>query len=101
MVDVASKRCGRQRVQHIVGVRICSLWKKLHRTAEVCAQHASKSKVNVVSNRCGYQGCRQNLEYGVAGTKTRELCAQHAREDMVILKSKRYGHGERRQQQEM
>ncbi|CAM9296296.1 unnamed protein product [Sphacelaria rigidula] len=47
--------------------------------------------VDVVSKRCGEEGCFKHPSFGVASSRKAEFCAAHARAGMVDVVSKRCG----------
>ena len=48
--------------------------------------------VNVVSMRCGHEGCAKQPSYGVGDGRKAEFCSQHAKVGMVDVVSKQCCH---------
>ena len=47
---------------------------------------------NIVSKRCGHEGCTKHPSFGMPGDRTATRCAAHKLEGMENIKSKRCGH---------
>lgn len=51
--------------------------------AELCAEHAEEGMVNVVSSRCGHDGCSKPPSYTAKTGGKAERCAEHAEGGMA------------------
>lgn len=54
--------------------------------AELCADHAKGSMVNVVNKRCSHSRCTKRPSHGTVGSNTPEVCVEHAKDDMVVAR---------------
>lgn len=78
MVDVISKRCGQKQASY--GVTGLKMYVDYVLMPSSAFSTPGWAPVDVISRRCGHQGCNVQPSYGAAGTKKTEFCVQHSRE---------------------
>ncbi|CAN0096373.1 unnamed protein product, partial [Sphacelaria rigidula] len=83
VVDVARKSASKL-VQAAAGISRSRGYK-----AEVLSKHVSAKMVDVVSKKCGYEGCSRQPSYDLVESKNAEFCLKHAGPGMASVTSKK------------
>ena len=69
----------RSRERGPLGATKADVRQRRHQDAELWLQHAREGRmVNVVSKRCGHQGCSKQPSHGAQDTRKAEFCFQRA-----------------------